>query len=206
MNVKKYHKYLGFILLLPFITWAVTGVFFFFKPGYSQAYEKLLIETYPINTSISSVKNNHWSEIRVIRSILGYHLLVKDLKKAWHQLDLNTLQPTFLPSEQQITILVEDAIKHNPERYGDILRINNTEIVTSTNVTISLNWQTMSLKQKGADTEFIQLMYKLHYLQWTGIPLMDKVLGVIGLLLVLILAFLGMFLSFKPLNKHINNR
>jgi len=193
-------------MLLPLITWAVTGMFFFFKPGYSQAYEKLSIETYPINTSISPVKNNRWSEIRIIRSILGEHLLVRDLKKVWHHLDLNTLEPSLLPSERQVRLLVEDAIKHNSERYGDVFFINKEEVVTSTNVAISLNWQTMSLKQKGDDTEFIQLMYKLHYLQWTGFPLVDKFLGSIGLLLVLILAFFGIFLSFKPSNKNIKSR
>ena len=38
-------------------------------------------------------------------------------------------------------------------------------------------------------------MYKIHYLQWTGIKSIDKVLGIIGLVLVLLLAFLGLRMS-----------
>jgi uncharacterized iron-regulated membrane protein len=53
----------------------------------------------------------------------------------------------------------------------------------------------MSLYQQGKDTDFINQMYKIHYLQWTGIKSIDKVLGIIGLILVLLLAFLGLRMS-----------
>jgi hypothetical protein len=53
------------------------------------------------------------------------------------------------------------------------------------------------LYQKGPDTKFINNMYKAHYLQWTGIEPLDKVLGIVGLVLVVILALLGVTLTIK---------
>lgn len=183
-------------MLLPFITWAVTGVFFFIKPGYSSAYEKLFISTYPLISNITLPVDNQWSEIKVLRSVIGEHFLVRE-EGVWFHLDPSTREVVKTPNEQQIKLLIGDAIKDNLERYGDIISIDGLTITTSTEVNISLNWQKMSLHQRGTDTEFISIMYQIHYLKWTGIKAIDNVLGIIGLALVLILAFVGILLSFK---------
>ena len=192
--MKKLHKYLGFIMVLPFIAWAVTGVYFFIKPGYKSAYESLPIQTYAITDTIELKGNEAWLETRVIKSILGTHLLVKT-DDGWQHRDLNTLNIIETPTQKQIEILLNDAIKHNPLRYGNIASIEGLKVVTDTDVRISLNWNNMSLYQQGKDTDFINQMYKIHYLQWTGIKSIDKVLGIIGLILVLLLAFLGVRMS-----------
>ena len=64
-------------MVLPFIAWAVTGVYFFIKPGYKAAYESLPIKTYAITDTIKLKGNQDWLETRIIKSILGTHLLVK---------------------------------------------------------------------------------------------------------------------------------
>ena len=91
--------------------------------------------------------------------------------------------------------MLNDAITHNQQRYGNILTIDGLNIITDTDIRISLNWNNMSLYQQGRDTDFINNMYKIHYLQWTGIESIDKFLGIIGLILVLLLAFLGLKMS-----------
>lgn len=184
-------------MLLPFIAWAITGVFFFIKPGYSEAYEKLPVTTYPTISHFTSAEGNKWSEIRLIHSIVGEHLLVKNENNQWVHLNSATMLPIDKPSEYQVKLLIKDAIKNNVERYGELVNIDGLIASTSTNVTITLNWDTMTLHQKGLDTEFIQTMYRIHYLKWTGIKLVDNVLGVIGLVLVILLAVLGIILSFK---------
>lgn len=184
-------------MLLPFITWAITGVFFFVKPGYSEAYEKLPITTYPSITQFTPIIDNKWSEIKIIRSILGEHLLVKNEDNKWSHLNKATMEPIKLPSTHQVERLIKDAIKHNVERYGEVVSIDGLTISTSTQVNITLNWTQMRLHQKGQDTEFIQMMYQIHYLKWTGIEAVDNVLGIIGLALVMILALLGTLLSFQ---------
>jgi len=181
-------------MVLPFIAWAVTGVYFFIKPGYKAAYESLPIKTYAITDTIQLEGNEAWLETRVIKSILGTHLLVKN-DKGWQHRDLETLNVIESPTKNQIETLLKDAIAHNPQRYGNISSINGFNIVTDTDIRISLNWPKMSLYQQGKDTDFINNMYKIHYLQWTGIGSIDKVLGIIGLILVLLLAFLGLRMS-----------
>ena len=85
----------------------------------------------------------------------------------------------------------------SPESNGQIKSIDELKIITNTGITISLNWSQMSLRQTGNDTQFINNMYKIHYLQWTGIKAIDKILGIVGLGLVIILAFLGLSMIMK---------
>jgi len=198
--LKKYHKYLGLLMILPFIAWAITGVFFFIKPGYSSAYESLPVKTYPLenihsSSPLSSVQES-WLEVRYLRSILGLHKLVKN-NQGWQHLDFLTAEIISKPTEQQISTLINDAIGINPQRYGQIKMIDGLQITTTTNVNISVNWSEMRLYQKGEDTAFINTMYKIHYLQWTGIKSLDKVLGIIGLILVVVLALLGAAMTFR---------
>ena len=200
MNIKKIHKALGFIMLLPFLTWAITVVFFFIKPGYSGAYEKLAIQQYPTRHQLNLPHANSWLEVRTFRSILGDHVLVK-LDKQWLHLDTQSFEAAVEPTSANVELLITDAIKSNKKRYGDVISVDGLSAITSTDVNITLNWQKMSLHQKGNDTEFISTMYKIHYLQWTGIESIDKVMGIIGLVLVLTLALLGITLTVQRKTK-----
>lgn len=53
------------------------------------------------------------------------------------------------------------------------------------------------MRQRGADTDRIDLLYKVHYLQWTGMAVIDRVVGMVGIFLVLALTALGARLAFK---------
>jgi len=48
MKTRKLHKITGLILLLPFIAWSATAVFFLIRPAYEQAYERLAVREYPL--------------------------------------------------------------------------------------------------------------------------------------------------------------
>ncbi len=194
--MKKLHQYLGLLMLLPFLAWAITGVFFFIKPGYKAAYESLPIKTYPLAQLPHIDIEKNWSEVRWLRSILGNHLLVKT-EESWQQIDYRTLQAAELPGEQQVRLLINDAIQLNRQRYGHIQTIDGVKINMDSGVEISLNWSQMSLYQSGIDTLLINNMYKIHYLQWTGIQSIDKVLGIVGLGLIVILALLGLSMTFR---------
>ena len=129
----------------------------------------------------------------MLTSILGNHLLVKTIN-GWEHLNPATLHTLALPPKQDIRRLVEDAISVNIKRYGNIVTVIKNQIETDTNVTIQLDWSQMLLSQKGRDTALINTMYKIHYLQWTGIAIVDRVLGLLGLGLICILAILGVLL------------
>ncbi|GAA5134990.1 PepSY domain-containing protein [Thalassotalea piscium] len=194
--MRKLHKYLGLILLLPFFAWAVTGVFFYFKPGYQEAYQPLPIKLYPITQSINLPEAHNWLAIKQLKTVLGDHLLVKS-SNGWQQLDPESFQPRVAITDEQINLLINDAIASNRTRYGEITTIDQFRIATSTDVRITLNWPTMTLQQQGKDTDLINTIYDIHYLRWTGIKTLDQVLGVVGLLLVVVLALIGTYLTFN---------
>lgn len=91
-----------------------------------------------------------------------------------------------------------DAISVNPQRYGRIVQVAGLTALTDTNVEIKLDWTRLTLQQSGRDTRRIDLLYRIHYLQWTGIKSLDNVLGLLGLTLVLALTVLGARLAIRP--------
>jgi len=194
--MKKLHQYLGLVMLAPFIAWAITGVFFFVKPGYKDAYASLSVKTYPLLNITPITPQENWQEIRWLRTILGEHLLVKT-DKHWQQLNPTNLKTIEQQTEQQTRLLIEDAIQTNPARYGKIESIDGQTVLMDSGVTINVNWPQMRLYQSGSDTDFINWMYKVHYLQWTGIQSVDRVLGIVGLGLVVLLAGLGLSMVIK---------
>ena len=193
LKIRRFHRIIGMIMIIPFLGWAFTGLVFFVKPGYTEAFEILSIKTYGNQESFSFPTKEEWLEVRVLKSILGNHLLVKTID-GWEHLNPTTLHTLALPPKQDIRRLVEDAISVNPKRYGNIVTVIGNQIETDKNVTIQLDWSQMLLSQKGRDTALINTMYKIHYLQWTGIAIVDRVLGLLGLGLICILAILGVLL------------
>ncbi len=183
-------------MLLPLFGWAITGFVFFIKPGYEGAYELLQPKTYPLDKPIAVTPAPSWLEFKYLKTVLGDHLLVRTVQ-GWQQLDPATLSLRKKPTNDEINTLLMDAFSTNPGRYGQISEINGNVATTSTNVRVTLDWNRLSLQQRGSDTDRIDRLYKIHYLQWTGVKWLDRVLGVVGLALVAILSILGLLLWFK---------
>lgn len=195
LNIRKWHKIAGIILILPMIVWSITGAIFFIKPGYGDAYAQLKVKSYT-NTVTQQQLKQGWDKVTLIHTVLGSHLLVSDNGKSLH-LDAKTLEQWPKPDIATQHRLVTDAITQNKSRYGDIVDVKDGQFVTSTGVEISLNWQNLSLYQKGLDTKRINFIYQLHYLQWTGNKTLDQVLGMFGLILLVTLTLLGTRLLFR---------
>lgn len=195
MTTRSLHRVIGVVMLLPLVGWAVTGAIFSLKPGYAGAYEFLQVKTYPLEANIALQTDPSWLEARYARTILGEHLLARTAR-GWVHLDPRSLQPMPEPSADDIGALVADAVSANPARYGRVASIQGYSITTTTGVRIELDWGGLALTQSGKDTARIDALYKIHYLQWTGIAGVDKVLGALGILLVLTLSVLGARLFF----------
>ena len=189
MITRKQHRLLGGILLLPFIAWSLTGVFFLVRPAYEQAYSVLSPKTYSAD-QINISAQPEWQEMRLLKTVLGLHLLVKQ-EGGWQQLDPDSLEVRATPVEADLVSFVEDAISQDTLRYGELLPGESDPFRTSTGVTIAVNWDSLSLYQRGADTRWIDRIYRIHYLQWTGIAFLDTILGVAGLLLLLLITATG---------------
>ena len=187
---RKLHKIIGLILVLPMLGWTITGVIFFIKPGYQGAYEQLSVKTYPLSESIVVQPKRDWQEMKLVSTILGDHLLVKTKSKTNH-LDPNSLLPKLEPSETEFKALLLDAFTGNSARYGEVVTLDGLSAQTNTGVEVKLDWNSLRLSQKGQDTELINLLYKVHYLQWTPSKNFNQFLGISGLLLLALLTALG---------------
>jgi hypothetical protein len=196
MRARTLHKVIGVVLLLPFLGWAVTGFIFFLKPGYASAYEILSPKTYPLDGAASISPPSDWLEYRYFRTVLGDHLIVHT-DKGWVHLNPANRQPRSGPTRGEIELLLKDAFTANPLRYGEVSDISGRTATTSTGVEVTIDWNTLSLQQRGRDTDRIDLLYRVHYLQWTGVKGIDNALGLIGLTLVMVLTVLGAWLAIK---------
>jgi len=196
MRIRRLHKIIGIVLLLPFLGWAITGFIFFMKPGYEGAYEVLSPKTYPLDRTISISPDPSWLEFRYFRTVLGDHLIART-NRGWLHLNPKDMQPRNEPTEDEIKLLLTDAFSANPQRYGEISSISGDTVRTNTGIEVSVDWNRLSIQQRGKDTDRIDLLYKIHYLQWTGTRSIDRVVGLIGIVFVIVLTILGARLAIK---------
>lgn len=191
MRVRHWHRLLGLVLLLPLVGWAVTGLVFFFKPGYAAAYAPLEARRLGQAAPLALEPHSEWLEVRALRTVLGDHLLVRTAE-GWRHLRAENLAPWPRPKPDTLRPLIADAIASDAGRYGSVERVDGETFVTSTGARITLDWDTLSLGQRGRDTDRIDAIYRIHYLQWTGIKAIDRVLGLAGIAGVLTLAIFGL--------------
>lgn len=189
MKTRRLHRALGIILLLPFFGWAVTGLVFFIKPGYSDAYQVLQPKTYVLTETPAVVPRPDWLEYRYLRTVLGDHLLVRT-PVGWQHLTASG-ERRAMPSDDELRRLLQDAFSVHPKRYGNIISVAGDTVTTDTGVNVSVDWNRLALRQRGQDTRLIDNLYRVHYLQWTGIGSVDRVLGIAGLLLLMLTSALG---------------
>lgn len=187
--LKRLHRLLGLVMLLPILGWVMTGVLFFIKPGYQAAYAPLSVKTYPLDASLHIKPAADWQQLRLVNTVLGSHLLVTQQGEPLH-LDATTLAP-FTPSLEQSRLLLDEAISADPERYGSLIEWDGSQGLTSTGIELTLDWPRLSFAQLGPDTRRINLWYKIHYLQWTPFKALNEVLGIVGLGLLLLLSLCG---------------
>jgi hypothetical protein len=193
---RRFHRLLGIALLIPCMVWAVTGLLFHWKPGWDQAYASLSPQTYPLSGT-GPIADAKWLETRRLHTILGEHLLVRTVD-GWDQWDTTLGLSRETPSDSDRIKLFEDAIRADPKRYGSIDSMTDWTAVTTTGVEIHFDWDTMRFSQRGADTRRINMIYRIHYLQWTGTHWGDRALPLIGLIGLMALGILGLRLVLKP--------
>ncbi|MEO8505814.1 MAG: hypothetical protein ABI609_18105 [Acidobacteriota bacterium] len=196
---RRWHRRLGLALLLPFFGWGATGLVFFIKPGYSGAYARLAPRQLPLSSAVAPpAPAAVWLETRRLRTVLGEHLLVRDAS-GWKHLHAESAAPWVAPGRVELAALIADAIASDAKRYGTVSSAGaeGEPFVTSTGVRITVDWPTLAFGQSGHDTELIDALYRVHYLQWTGLKTLDRVVGFCGLIGVAVLALFGLRLALK---------
>jgi len=200
MKSKRIHRIIGLLLILPVIGWTITGVIFFIKPGYQAAYDQLAVKTYPLEKSFVIPESKEWKEVRLLKTILGYHLLVKT-DNGFEHLDPITFQSKEIPVGLALNSLFNDSFLNKSERYGHVISSDNFNVITSKGIEVSLNWDRLTLRQKGEDTKLINTLYKIHYLQWTPFKGINQYMGIIGLILLMTLTIFGLKMYISGRNK-----
>ncbi|MBO1519511.1 PepSY domain-containing protein [Oceanisphaera pacifica] len=199
MKKRVVHKVMGILLVIPLVVWAFSGAIFFIKPGYQAAFAPLMVKTYPLDADLSITPDPQWQELRLLKTVLGEHLLVTTASGPLH-VNAHTLLPMPVPSLEQLHLLLSDAIAQRPMRYGELTTLEGGETshgYTSTGVKLTLNWPRLQLQQAGTDTRVINGVYRLHYLQWTPYERVNQILGFVGLALLLGLALSGVVLLLR---------
>jgi hypothetical protein len=205
MKSKKIHRVIGLLLVLPVIAWTFTGIIFFIKPGYQDAYDQLVVKTYPLEKSFVIQESKEWTEVRLLKTILGYHLLVKT-NKGFQHLDPITYQEKAIPKGLTLTSLFNDSFSKKSERYGHVISSDNFKVLTSKGVEVSLNWEQLSFRQEGEDTKLINTLYKIHYLQWTPYKAINQYIGIVGLTLLMTLTIFGLKIYIAGRHNHTYNK
>ena len=202
MYARVSHKLIGILLILPLIGWIGTGVVFLLKPGYEDAYSRLAVKTYEMTSSHKIDPYPAWREYRMMRTVLGDHLLVRR-GRTWVHFNPVTYLPVDRPDDGQIKLLLQDAASQFPGRYGKIIHWSDGLYVTNTGVELSLDWNTLTIQQSGRDTRLINLLYRVHYLQWFGEEGDHRVLAIVGLSLLALLLVSGLILLVRPDQKRL---
>jgi len=190
MRPRKIHRLVGILLLLPFVAWSTTAIFFLVRPAYTEAYEQLQVQQLPMDNIVQFVPDPAWLEARFSRTVLGEHLLVRDAQ-GWQHLHSFTLDPRPGPTGDELRLLIEDATRHNRERYGTVETVSGMNAVTDTGVEISVDWDSLRMSQRGPDTRWIDRVYDIHYLRWTGFEIFDRIFGLFGLFLLMYMTYSG---------------
>lgn len=155
---------------------------------------------YPIDTEFSITPQDDWLQMRLLKTVLGNHLLVNNGER-WLHLDPLSAAAVARPSDDDLIGLVEDALGTNTERYGEIEGVRDQVFYTSTGVELTVDWSTLSIRQYGRDTQLIDTLYKIHYLQWFGHKQVNITFAVLGLLGLLLLVVFGLMLYLRGRRK-----
>ncbi len=200
--MRRLHRLLGLLLLLPLVAWTVTGLAFHLKPGWAGAYEQLrAYDDGPLDPA---------------GLIAPADLPIAGGSTAW-ELGSTAVGPVYRMSREAGPVLVHattgrilspldrasvEAIARRAssraaasERYGDVEDVLLTEregvVRFAGGAVVRVGRYDLSVAQRGADTAWIDRMYELHYLRWTGIEAIDRVLAPIAVVAVWLLAFTG---------------
>lgn len=195
MKSRRLHRVLGLLLVLPILGWVVTGFLFHVKPGWSEAYDLPRVQTLSLAGMALPELRDDWHELRLLRTVLGDHLLVRT-DDGWQHLEPTTLEPRPEPSPEDLRRLLDASLAEQP-RYGTVREVDGLSAVMETGVRVRLSWSRLSLSQRGDDTDLIDRLYEIHYLRWTGITMVDRVLSVLGLVSLLALSVLGVMLALR---------
>lgn len=213
-NLRSFHKWMGLILLLPFLVWTVTGLLFALKPGWGPAYEYLSPWSTPPKQPVRAMSLASFAatsaaedaiSIELQHSALGPLFKLENAPGSeggtlFDATSGKRLDPLSIENAETL-VLAGVAKSMDSSRYGSLksheAKGTDIEFVFSGGPHVTINLHTASLRQSGPDTERINWLYKLHYMQWTGNARLDRIVGFAFLVFVWLLAGAGVVLTWR---------
>lgn len=183
--------------MAPFLLWTATGLLFLLKPGWRGAYESLdAFRDEPFDpmglAPFSLIAGKPGEPGAAVRAKLGTTAIglvyrVEGIENT-RLVDARTGTVISPLDREAAAKVAEDAVARASavERYGAITETREdgdaVEVTFAGGAVVRVGRDDLSLAQSGADTARIDALYRIHYLQWTGIAAIDRplALGAIG--------------------------
>ena len=196
---RRVHRWLAIVLVIPLVLWSITGLLFHLKPGWSRAYDMLDPER-PAQVHIDKlVLPDGATRVEVFSTAIG-PLARVTTPKGDELYDAGTgTKRSPLPIDAAQALAV-DAIgrSHFASAYGTATRVTSTETTVTLELAdgpvVEAGRNDGRLSQRGPDTDRIDWLYRIHYLQLTGNKTFDKILALAGLLLIWLVLIPGVVL------------
>ena len=195
---RRIHRWLAIVLVIPLVIWSITGLLFHLKPGWSRAYDMLDAERPAAVHLDKLVLPDGATHVEVFSTAIGPLARVTTTKgDELYDADSGTKRSP-LPTDAAQALAV-DAVKrsHYASSYGAPSRVTSTETTVTLEFAgpvVEVDRTTGRLSQRGPDTDRIDWLYRVHYLQLTGNKTFDKVLALAGLVLIWLVLIPGVVL------------
>ncbi len=207
------HRVLGLVLLIPFLLWTATGLMFLLKPGWTPAYE-MLDAFLPTSLDLGAVlpptealrqAGVEEAPVRVelVQTALGPTYRVRFSAGASALVDARSGRLQSPLSEAQARAIAESAAAKATarDRFGAVLRSRTVgdavEVEFKGGAVVTVGRSDLSVSQRGPDTDRIDALYRVHYLQWTGHKTLDRALAIFAIAATWGLSIVGTVLFFS---------
>ncbi|HEX7699772.1 MAG TPA: PepSY domain-containing protein [Kofleriaceae bacterium] len=196
---RRVHRWLAIVLVIPLVIWSITGLLFHLKPGWSRAYDLLDAER-PAQVHLDKlVLPEGVTHVEVFSTAIGPLARVTTPKgDELYDADTGTRRsPLPIDAAQALAV---DAIarSHYASTYGATTRVTSTEATVTIELAdgpvVEVGRNDGRLSQRGPDTDRIDWLYRIHYLQLTGNKTFDKILALAGLALIWLVLIPGVVL------------
>ncbi|MGE0545630.1 MAG: PepSY domain-containing protein [Kofleriaceae bacterium] len=203
------HRWLAIVLVVPLVTWSITGLLFHLKPGWDRAYDMPRVERPGVVATaglapLTSIEVNV-QKVELFDSALGplYRVTTANGTELF---DARTAKRRSPLSAEDANLLVRDAVERSPHRaeYGALLDSASTDgelTARFERATVTVDRKTARLSQRGDDTDRIDWLYRIHYLQWTNNPAIDRVIAIGGLIWIWAVLLPGLVLFLRRLRR-----
>lgn len=223
MTLRRLHRLGGLVLVLPLVVWMATGLLFHVKHRYAEAYEPLAV---PFTANalwgravFSPAMLQDRGVLDVGPAVLATHprgLVVWCGQQGGRPVAIDSASGDTVPeaTEETARLWLRDAVRASAHsaRYGDVLRVEPTTVRSSRTAAedpafrfhlaggkrVTVDRVTGELSQTGDLNDFIDLTYRLHYLQWTPWKGVNAAIVLLAVPLVLGLALSGLRMALGP--------